>query len=62
MMAPAFVRWLMPVLSLKYDFLFDQTLKVMNLTHKNNGFVFLINEWRLKGRSTMLQNVPGELW
>lgn len=62
MRAPAFVRWLIPVLSLKYDLLFDQTLKVINLIYKNNGFALLINEWRLKGRSSMLQNVPGKLW
>ena len=49
--APAFVSRLISVYSLKHEFLFNQTLKVINSLHQNKGFVvFLISsksQWQI---------------
>ena len=40
--APAFVARLLPVFSLKQEFLSDQINMVMKITHEVGGYVFLI--------------------
>ena len=49
--APAFVCRLIPVYSLKHELSFHETLKVINLFHRNKWFVFLLMSDSFQGKS-----------
>ena len=58
--APSFIARLIPVCSLKADFLYEQTVPLIKIVHECGGFVFLLMTDNLKANITFYNSLAKE--